>query len=366
LKANLASKVLRFAVSFALGATVGVGAVVLAKSTPEPVLGVLLFAGIFIASVVVHEGGHVLGALSQGCDVGWVGIGPFVLERRRRGFRVHLRRMRMAGFVLSIPDFERDVFVQQRIVAAAGPAANLIVALVLLAVAWEFPGHPGSVGSLALWVAFALNVALGLGNLVPLDAPTKTDGALLLHYAKRVESDELRLLRLYDDSRRGRIASEYSATELASLEASPHAALSFLASYMMLRAAQQRGDREGFAAVLARTRAKVEQWDKATYARMRDLWMLFLIEEAFERGREGDAAAVEAFLADYGAFARSNRHRVEAVRDLARNDLARASRSIERARAEVDNTRDLATRRSGAALLAELAGELERRRAAVA
>lgn len=355
-----------FASSFALGMTVAFGAIVLSKSAAGPAVGLSIFAIIFVSSIVAHEGGHVLGALSQGCRIAWVGIGPLLLERRRRGLRLHVRRMRMAGFVMSIPNFDRDIFVQQRIVIAAGPAANLIVALVLLAIASGFPGHPGSVGWLALWVAFALNVVLGVGNLVPFESPMKSDGALLLRYAKRIESDELKLLRLFDESYRGRIASDYPAEEIASLEASPHLQLSLVASYLALRSAQQRHDREAFAAVLARTRAKVEQWDKATYAQVRDLWMLFLIEEAFERGRDGDAGAVDEFLSHYGAFARSNRHRVEAARDLARNDLARASQAIERARAEVENAGDLAVRRTGAALLAELAEEIERRRAVAA
>jgi hypothetical protein len=360
------SRIARSATSFVLGVTFGIGAITLARSKAGPGWGLLLFAGIFSSSIVVHEGGHLLGALSQGCRVLWVGLGPFLFERRLRGFRLHMRRMRIAGFVMSVPDFDRDVFVQKRIVVAAGPVANLIVALALLIIALTLPNQFGSVGALALWFAIAMNTALGLGNLVPFDKPTKSDGALLLQYSKRVESDELKLLRLFDESCRGRIASEYSAEEIASLEASPHPTLSLVASYLALRAAQQRHDKEAFAAVLARTRAKVEQWDKATYAQMRDIWIAFLLEEAFERGRDGDAGAAEEFLAHYGAFARSNRHRIEAVRDLARNDIARASRAIDRARGELDGTYDLAARRGGAALLAELTEEIERRRVAAA
>ena len=120
----------------------------------------------------------------------------------------------------------------------------------------------------------------------------KSDGALLLRYWERVESDELKLLRLFDESHRGRIASEYSVEEIAALEASPHLTLSIVASYLALRAAQQRRDRGAFVAVLARMRAKVEQWDKATYVQMRDIWSEEI--EAALNGSKTAKAALDA------------------------------------------------------------------------
>ena len=108
------------------------------------VLAALLVLALLI---VVHEAGHFLAATTQGIRVSGfsIGFGPALIKRQRRGVTYALRLLPLGGFV-AFPDDDEDSTIpaddpdllrnrplpQQAVVIAAGVAANLLLAFVVL------------------------------------------------------------------------------------------------------------------------------------------------------------------------------------------------------------------------------------------
>ncbi len=101
-----------------------------------------------VLALVVHEGGHVLGALAVGIVPGVLvlGVGPVVLRLRRGAFVSVLRAVPTAGYVLSEPSGR---IWAHACMVAGGPAANL---LALAACLWASAVWPDAVtpGGLAI------------------------------------------------------------------------------------------------------------------------------------------------------------------------------------------------------------------------
>ncbi|MBN1275673.1 metalloprotease [Candidatus Woesearchaeota archaeon] len=118
---------------------------------------------------LVHELAHKAVALSYGCEAGF---------RANKGMLFLAVAMSFLGFVFAAPGavwFKGQTTREQRgRIAAAGPSANLVLALLFLPFLFLFP----VVGGLGAWV----NAFLALFNLLPLPG---FDGSAVLAWDKK-------------------------------------------------------------------------------------------------------------------------------------------------------------------------------------
>ena len=148
-----------------------------------------------VAALLVHEGGHVVGALATGQTprVLTLGLGPVILRLRRPGFAVILRAVPITGYVLVEPTDRAWAYV---VMVAGGPCANL---LALAGCLWAHAIWPAS----DLAVALAIYQGLfALGTLFP--AYGKIGGI-------RVPSDGMHLYSLLRVGRTSPVATGYAA-----------------------------------------------------------------------------------------------------------------------------------------------------------
>lgn len=105
----------------------------------------LTFLGL-VAAVLVHEGGHIAGALAVGIAprVLTLGVGPVVMRLRRGAFVVVLRAMPLTGYVLVEPSGR---FWAYFALVAGGPLANLLAFATSL---WAAAAWPDAVAPAAL------------------------------------------------------------------------------------------------------------------------------------------------------------------------------------------------------------------------
>jgi hypothetical protein len=162
-------------------------------------LGLGLVAA-FLLAVLVHEMGHVLGASAGRLHIETIKVGPLWLAREGSNWRLRLapRSHRLAGYVFAYPIDNHRILGRHAVMAAAGPAASFLAALLFLLLAtWSEPLAPallipsfrepwrsllpGSVLA-GLWhMAFAINLVFALVNAVPFRSKTETtDGAVVL------------------------------------------------------------------------------------------------------------------------------------------------------------------------------------------
>jgi hypothetical protein len=163
-----------------------------------------LFHVFGILATVPHELGHALAARGCGMHVFQVvvGVGKKLFECQIFGVLVEFRTIPYGGFTLAL-FAERERFrIREFAYALAGPMANLIVALVVLAiVGWDriadFQPHQ----KVSPWtLLFASNGLVFITNLIPRSFPTATgqmvsDGVHLLRAfaMKRDDLDQLRI-----------------------------------------------------------------------------------------------------------------------------------------------------------------------------
>lgn len=177
------------ATMFVGGITVGIAI------APEWEIGGTLgmaFACVFILSCVrVHEYGHAVGAWIAGWRVHAICVGRrayFPVTGRRHAISLLLVGER-GGWTLATPvdgDWEKG----RALFCAGGPLANLLAALLAIALALAIPGS---------WLAAVLegfaasSAVVGLLNLVPFRRPGRlgSDGAILIDIAQGKKQDAL-------------------------------------------------------------------------------------------------------------------------------------------------------------------------------
>ncbi|BAQ73990.1 putative Peptidase M50 [Pseudomonas sp. Os17] len=171
------------------------------KSEWQPFLAVFLASLLMIIGVMVHEGGHYLGARCCGMPVLQARIAAVEVQVLRRGWRLRwspqLKRNRLGGYVMAASNLQRPLRRQWMLMALGGPLLNLLVAGMALALGLYWQGVPG-----ALALAFAIiNLVLGVGNLLPAWQVLPSDGMLALGWYlhrddQRPELAQARLLAL--------------------------------------------------------------------------------------------------------------------------------------------------------------------------
>ena len=154
----------------------------------------LALAGIHLAAVAIHEGGHYLAALRLRYRVTSVRIGPLEITPGYRGWGMRLVKVALDGHVEALPPDHRYAPGRDAMFAAAGPLANfaamialhglyLLIAMlpadgVTLSVR-DFVG--GFTEGLAIWLG-----AIGVFNLIPFRTRRyPSDGAQLLEIVQR-------------------------------------------------------------------------------------------------------------------------------------------------------------------------------------
>jgi hypothetical protein len=164
---------------------------------------VLNMAGLWLMTVAIHEGGHLVAALCLRFRVSSVRIGPIEIMSGYRGWRVRMVGPELGGHVEAWPLDHRYAPGREAVFTIAGPLANLgamfaLHGLYLLLGAppiddvgvpvRHFLDPPDSdatmvrnaVGSFAEHLAMWSGV-IGLANLIPIwGKPHPTDGARLL------------------------------------------------------------------------------------------------------------------------------------------------------------------------------------------
>ncbi len=156
-----------------VSALIALGPVMDGGATPLAVL-----TGGCVLLLLVHEAGHLLACVALGVQVTGVYL----------GWNKHAVRFRLRGVQVSLgmPNGGRVEHVlagsskRAAVIGAAGPAANLAVAAVLLAIQVALPA--GTTARDVLLALAALSAAMGVGNLMPFRTRSGhlSDGARLL------------------------------------------------------------------------------------------------------------------------------------------------------------------------------------------
>lgn len=224
-------KLLKLLLHFAVGALVGIGLGYLLGATGwaaealdrvgrvelGPDRFALFLAGVpalVFLLVLVHEVGHLTGGRLAGFRAYLLLVGPLRVERVRERWTVGLnpRIATWGGLAASAPDDARNLRGRMALYAAAGPGANLLSGIAVLAVLVAWAGSLPPV--LHAWmIAFTLgSFVLGVLTLIPGQAAGMyTDGGRLLRLLRtgpELEGD-LALIALTGLSLAGRRPREW-------------------------------------------------------------------------------------------------------------------------------------------------------------
>ena len=132
-------------------------------------------------NIVLHECGHAIVAWAAGFQLRIISIGPFTFWREHSRFQFRFDPARLfesGGYMGAVPVSDRNLRLYETSVVAAGPAANALTCLVLLAV---FFSLPGTAWQQWWWIASFNAVIAGVmavSNLIPLGY---CDGSMLFH-----------------------------------------------------------------------------------------------------------------------------------------------------------------------------------------
>ncbi|MDV0436999.1 M50 family metallopeptidase [Xanthomonas sacchari] len=317
-------------------------------SSLEPFLVMLLFPLAALVTVAIHEGGHVLAGRAIGMTVYRVHVGPLQLLARRRGWRIRWQRQRPgdnAGSVIAVPNPYAAVRRQYLLLIAGGPLANLLTAAGCGLLAWRL--GLGSTSGAFCTGAAAFNLAVGLGNLVPLQSALGgSDGLKLLEHARRRDPDALSdvLAELNGLSLRGVTADKLPAHRLALLADGDGW---FFYVWFTLKAMQNRGEWTQVAALQPDFEAQVATLPAPVAESWHTMIALLRCELAFSRAIAGEDTADPldaALTADLDWAVPALRPRCQALMAARRGDQRAALVALARAEALAENDVDAATR----------------------
>lgn len=193
-------------------------------------------------ATLVHEGGHWLGARLGGMTVIQAGAYGVEIQPQLRGARLRYTRRRkgqpFSGYVMAVDNPNQPWRRARMLMIAGGPLMNLLVAALTVAVALTAKVHMG------LLLAFAaINLTLGLANLVPTFRKMHSDGGQLLAWWRRPDesSPDFAYTRLLALSVSGVNAADLPQADLDILARQPMP-LPLVALSYRLTALQSQGD----------------------------------------------------------------------------------------------------------------------------
>src|ERR1700722_8808483 len=140
-------------------------------------------AVVFLAIVIIHEGGHALTGMALDMKVAAIVLGPFHWWVSYAKWRFTPRwegLFTFLGAVALIPTKMENYRRRKTLMVVGGPAANIVTGLLAILAILTAPGHPWA-GNWILLVYFAMDsLLIGLLNLVPFGAGGRySDGAKL-------------------------------------------------------------------------------------------------------------------------------------------------------------------------------------------
>ncbi|MGY4532089.1 Zn-dependent protease [Pseudomonas sp. TE3786] len=204
-------------------------------------------------AVVIHEGGHWLGATLGGMRVLFVRAFAVELQLLRQGMRFRPMRRRKGqgfdGYVLAVDPPDRPWRRARLWFIAMGPLMNLLTAVLCLPLALltvtTFPPFAACILAFA-----AINLAMGLANLVPTIRQMQSDGAQLLAWWRRPDEQgpNFAYARLLALSTSGVAAADLPVADLQQLDRQPMPAPLISLSFR-LDALQAAGDWEAAVAL---------------------------------------------------------------------------------------------------------------------
>ena len=223
---NLLMVVLQFSLGFAgyvfAGALFGVAL----QGWPTPWSTLVLALAFGFLAVCIHESGHWLGACWGRMTVLYVRIFALEFQLLKRGMRMRWSRrrkgQRFGGYVIAAHNPYQQWRTAHLRFVAMGPLANLLVAAACVVVAlftlrssWAFGG--------CLLAFGAINLGMGLANLVPTARPLPSDGAQLLIWWRKPDQDApaFAYLRLLSLSAAGVGAADLPAADLQVMAQQP-------------------------------------------------------------------------------------------------------------------------------------------------
>jgi len=155
----------------------------------------LWFSGFILVQTALHEWGHTIVAWAVGFKVQVISIGPFAFWRGPSGFQFRFdlgRLFESGGYTGAVPVSDRNLRSHEIAVIAAGPAANALICMALLAVFFSLPGTRWQ----SWWWIVSFNAVIAgvmaVGNLIPLGY---CDGTMLFHLIRWTPAGRLLLDR---------------------------------------------------------------------------------------------------------------------------------------------------------------------------
>jgi Zn-dependent protease len=142
----------------------------------------LLYAVVLWLAIFVHECGHAYAALKFRWRLTRFAVFPIAYRPKTKKLEFWIMPSGDLGGVVQVTDLGWATRYQTRLFAAAGPAANFLLAAVALGAIYLLPSVQDLLGSV-----FVTSLFLGLGNLIPWKSRkgAKSDGATILETYSR-------------------------------------------------------------------------------------------------------------------------------------------------------------------------------------
>jgi len=243
---NVLMLIVQAAISIAGFAVAGALLGITLDGWPQPYSTLVLAVLLGFLAVVVHEGGHWLGARLGGMTVLFVRAFALELQLLNQGVRYRKTRRRKGqrfdGYVIAADNANRPWRRGRLWFIAMGPLLNVLTAALCVLLALLTLNTSTSVAGCMLAFA-AINLGLGLANLVPTHRQIHSDGAQLLAWWRKPNEQrpDFAYTRLLVLSVAGVAAADLPAADLDLLDQQPMPAPLVSLSYR-LDALQAAGD----------------------------------------------------------------------------------------------------------------------------
>ncbi|VVP61878.1 hypothetical protein PS870_06468 [Pseudomonas fluorescens] len=311
------------------------------RSELQPFLSMILASGLGVIALVVHEGGHYLGARLHHMPVLMMRVLAVEVQVRRRNWQIRwspqLKGRRLGGYVMAAINYQLPLRQQMLWFVLMGPLANLLMGLTSAGLGWFTEGLMS-----AFFLAFAmLNLSMALTNLVPTSHILPSDGTLFIAWwlhrdDQRAELAQMRLLAM---SVAGVACEQLPDTDIAQLSQGtmpqPLIAISYRLSALL-----DQGDFQA-ATQLEQNLEAVLQEHAQSLKGMGTLITLLRVEFAFVRAYlEQDARLLwdDWANSDLDWFDPWLRPRCAALRAFLQGDLQLGERYLQQAQAAANNS----------------------------
>ncbi|KTB78862.1 M50 family metallopeptidase [Pseudomonas syringae] len=171
------------------------------RSELQPFLSMILASGLGIIAMVVHEGGHYLGARLHRMPVLMMRFAAVEVQAGRRNWQIRWspqpKSRQLGGYVTTAANLQLPLRQQMLWLVLMGPLANLLTGLISGGFGWLTQDLMS-----AFFLAFAmLNLSMALANLMPTSRILPSDGSLLIAWwlhrdDQRAELSPMRVLAM--------------------------------------------------------------------------------------------------------------------------------------------------------------------------